>query len=71
MKVIQIENSKTPNTKPHKITKEEFQRELDYYIAQQMLERMFFSGMISVDEFHKISAYNRKTFSPFLSEIME
>ena len=49
---------------------EELQREYDFYMAQKMLETMFMFGMISVDEFHKISAQNRKTFSPILAEIM-
>ena len=44
--------------------------DFDYYRAQKVLETMFMFGMISVDEFHKISAVNRKTFSPFLAEIM-
>ena len=70
MEVRQIENFQIPNAVAHEITQEELQREFDYYRAQQMLEPMFMFGMISVDEFHKISAVNRKTFSPFLSEIM-
>lgn len=70
MEVKQIENFKIPNAVAHEITQEELQREFDYYRAQQVLETMFLFGMISVDEFHKISACNRKTFSPFLSEIM-
>ena len=70
MEVRQIENFKIPNAVPHEITQEELQREFDYYRAQQTLETMFMFGMISVDEFNKISALNRKTFSPFLSEIM-
>ena len=70
MEVKQIENIKIPNAVAHEITQEELQREFDYYRAQQVLETMFLFGMISVDEFNKISAYNRKTFSPFLAEIM-
>ena len=70
MEVRQIENFKIPNAVAHEITQEELQREFDYYRAQQMLETMFMFGMISVDEFHKISAYNRKTFAPFLAEIL-
>ena len=66
----QIDNFKIPNAVAHEITQEELQREYDFYMAQKMLETMFMFGMISVDEFHKISAVNRKTFSPFLSEIM-
>lgn len=70
MEVIQIDDFKIPNAVAHEITQEELQCEFDYYRAQQTLETMFMLGMISVDEFHKISALNRKTFSPFLSEIM-
>ena len=70
MKVRQVENFKIPNAELRETTQEELQCEFDYYRAQQVLETMFMFGMISVDEFHKISAYNRKTFSPFLAEIM-
>ena len=71
MEVQRIENFKIPNAVAHDITQEELQREYDFYTAQKMLEIMFMFGMISVDEFHKISAVNRKTFSPFLSEIID
>lgn len=70
MQVQRIENFQIPNAVAHKITQEELQQEYDFYRAQQMLETMFMFGMISVDEFHKITAQNRKTFSPFLAEIM-
>ena len=64
MEVQRIENFKIPNAVTHEITQEELQRDFDYYRAQKVLETMFMFGMISVDEFHKISAINRKTFSP-------
>lgn len=51
-------------------TTEELQREYDYYMAQKLLEKMLGAGLISVEEFNKITAKNRQTFSPFLSEIM-
>lgn len=70
LEVRKTENFKIPNAAAHKITQEELQREFDYYRAQKLLETMFMLGMISVDEFHKISAQNCKTFSPFLAEIM-
>lgn len=70
MEVQRIENFQIPNAVAHEITPEELQREFDYYRAQKVLETMFMFDMISVDEFHKISAQNRRTFSPFLSEIM-
>lgn len=70
MEVQRIENFKIPNAVVHEITQEELQREYDFYMAQKTLEAMFMFDMISVDEFHKISAVNRKTFSPFLAKIM-
>lgn len=71
MEVQKIENFKMPNAVAHEITQEELQRDFDYYRAQKVLETMFMFGMISLDEFNKITEKNRQTFSPFLSEIME
>lgn len=39
-------------------------------MAQKVLEKMLDTGLISVDEFNRITEKNRQTFSPFLSEIM-
>ena len=70
MEVQKIKNFQIPNAVAHKVTQDELQREFDYYRAQKVLESMLLFGMISLDEFDKISAQNRRTFSPFLSEIM-
>ena len=70
MEVKRIENFEMPNAVAHEITQEELQREFDFYRAQKALETLFMFSMISLDEFHKISVQNRKTFSPFLSEII-
>lgn len=51
-------------------TTEELQREYDYYMAQKLLKSLFDAGLISAGEFNKITAKNRQTFSPYLSEIM-
>lgn len=61
---INVSNSK------RKITTEELQREVDYFRAEKILKSMFEKGLISIDEFNKITELNRKTFSPFLAEIM-
>ena len=37
---------------------------------QKMTKTLLDKGLISVDEFTKISARNRQTFSPYLAEIM-
>lgn len=49
---------------------EQLQREVDYVRSQQTLKSMLDCGLISLSEFNKITELNRKTFSPFLAEIM-
>lgn len=44
--------------------------EYGYHMAQKLLKTMLDNGMISVDEFNKITERNRRTFSPYLAEIM-
>ena len=44
--------------------------EFDYYRAQKALEVLLKCGLISLLEFNKITELNRKSFSPFLAEIM-
>ncbi|MDD2981382.1 MAG: hypothetical protein PHN80_15620 [Hespellia sp.] len=56
--------------KKHEYTEEEMQKEYTYLLAQQMTEKLLEKGMISVDEFNKITAKNRETFSPKLAAIM-
>ncbi len=51
-------------------TTEELEQEFEYYMAQKLLEKMLDTGLISANEFNRITEKNRQTFSPFLSEIM-
>lgn len=61
---IDMSNSK------REITTEELQREVDYFRAEKLLKSMLEKGLITIAEFYKITELNRKTFSPFLAEIM-
>jgi hypothetical protein len=54
----------------HKYTEEELQQEYKYFLAQQMAKALLANGLLSVDEFNKITKRNRQTFSPYLAEIM-
>lgn len=56
--------------KKHQYTEEELQREYDYILAEKMTKALLDKGLISVDEFNKISERNRQTFSPCLAGIM-
>jgi predicted transcriptional regulator len=50
-------------------TKEKLQDELNYQRAQKIAELLLSSGLISTDEFNRLSDINFKTFPPLLAEI--
>lgn len=52
------------------ISDEQMRKDYNYYKAQKLLKAMLENGLISIDEFNKISEKNRQTFSPYLAEIM-
>lgn len=52
------------------ITQEEIQRDFDYYMAQRVAEQLKNAGLISIDEFNKLTALNRRTFLPMNVEIL-
>ena len=54
----------------HLFTPEQFQQDVDYYRAQCITKSLLDSGLISLLEYNKITLLNRKTFSPYLVEIM-
>lgn len=49
---------------------EQLQRDAGYCKAQQLLQNMLEAGLISLSAYNKITLLNRKTFSPYLAEIM-
>ena len=51
-------------------TNEEMQNEYNYILAEQMTRKLLDRGLISVDEFDKIMAKNRRSFAPFISKIL-
>ena len=51
-------------------TNEEMQNEYNYILAEQMTRKLLDQGLISLDEFDKIMAKNRRSFSPFISKIL-
>ena len=55
---------------PSPSPEEQMQNEYNYVLAQQITKRLLEAGLITEDEFHKITAKNRKSFSPLLAEIM-
>lgn len=58
------------NLAPKPISQDEIDRDVNYYMAQKTAHVMLELGLISLDEFNKLTQINRDTFSPFLAEIM-
>lgn len=64
MQVTKIMNeSELPTNAAKVFNEEELKKEYNYYLAQQLLNKLFESGMISEDEFNKIT---QKTDKPSL-----
>ena len=70
MQVIQTIDGKVNPADVPKPTNEEMQNEYDYLFAEQLTKKLLDEGLISVDEFDKIMAKNRRSFSPFISKII-
>ena len=51
-------------------TREQFQKDVDYYRAQRIARSMLDAGLISLRQFCSLTALNRTSFSPFLAQIM-
>ena len=41
----------------------------DYLLAENITKKLLEKGLVSVDEFNKIMAKNRESFSPFFARI--
>lgn len=44
--------------------------ELNYYKAQAITELLYASGMITFDEYDKLTDLNRQTFSPMFADLL-
>ena len=70
MQVTKIVNSEISDNDIPKPTNTEMQNEYNFILAEQMTRKLLDKGLISVDEFNKIMAKNRRSFSPYISRIM-
>ena len=64
MQVTKIVNSEISYNDIPKPTNTEMQNEYNFILAEQMTRKLLDKGLISVDEFNKIMAKNRRSFSP-------
>lgn len=70
MQVTKIAGGETSYNDIPRPTNEEMQNEYNYILAEQMTRKLLDKGLISEEEFDKIMAKNRRSFSPFISKII-
>lgn len=69
--VIKItEQNQVPVPLKYQMTEEQMRKDYYYYLAQKIIKSMLDKGLITDDEWGKITEKNRQTFSPYLVEIM-
>ena len=70
MNVTQIKDGQIAYQDIPKPTDADMQNEYNYILAEQMTRKLLDQGLISVEEFNKIMAKTRRSFSPFISKII-
>ena len=70
MNIFQVTDNNPIHGEALKMNNGQMQKEADYYMAQKLLKQLLSVGLISLDEFDKITELNRKKFSPILAKIM-
>jgi len=64
------ETTGLPVYETKKPAEEEMQNEYNYLLAEELTRKLLKKGLISDDEFTRIMAKNRQTFSPFIARLM-
>lgn len=71
MQVIQTIDGKVNPADVPKPTNDEMQNEYNYLLAEQLTKKLLDAGLITDDEFTRIMARNRRSFSPFVSKVID
>ena len=59
----------TEAAKEHRMSKEQSRQEVQYKMALKMLQILLRRGIVTEDEYEKIDALNRQSFSPQLAKV--
>lgn len=71
MQVIQTIDGKVNPADVPKPTNDEMQNEYNYLLAEQLTKKLLDVGLITDDEFTRIMTRNRRSFSPFISKVID
>lgn len=64
MQVTKIDGTSLPVDESKPMTMEEFQMEVSFFIAQEILQKLWKAGLITQEEHQEISHLNHKSFRP-------
>lgn len=56
---------------PRRMTLDAMQKDFEYEMAQKLTKSLLDQGLISIDEYDRISILNRGKFYPFYGDLME
>ena len=56
---------------PRRMTLDAMQKDFEYEMAQKLTKSLLDQGLISIDEYDRISALNAQKFSPFYADLMD
>ncbi|WFF71798.1 SHOCT domain-containing protein [Proteiniclasticum sp. QWL-01] len=64
MQITKIDGARLPSEESKPMNIEEFQMEVSFFIAQEILEKLWKAGLITQEEHQEISHLNHKSFRP-------
>lgn len=68
---MKITKGEKPVVMARKMSEEQMKQDFNYKLAQKFTRELCDKGLINEDEFNKITALNRKSFLPYLVELMD
>ena len=70
MKVTKLESAAEMPSSHSRMTDDQMFNELNYYRAEKMTKLLLDNGLITADQYAAIMAENRRSFHPYLAEIL-
>lgn len=56
---------------PRRMTLDAMQKDFEYEMAQKLTKSLMDQGLISIEEYDRISTLNREKFYPFYGDLMQ
>lgn len=70
MQVTKIDGTRLSIEESKPMTMEEFQMEVSFFIAQEILQKLWKAGLITQEEYREISHLNYKSFKPLYEHLL-